>query len=205
MTRVDELQTAYPGVPREIIIKFETLTKGINDSPALDEVGQWSRSGGLGTYQSYDRGITLIELAEKKPGTMKPGYVKRLGSFHMRNGMGVRIDRDFSSPYRIGKLESGQFALFEGDDKVENIYFPHKPWPFTEENEPLTSKGPPITSLLNLRSPNCFMISPVRHCEYFTTGEECKFCNYNATQEDARSVKTTLPIHLTPHRCLTFA
>ncbi|MDO8672324.1 MAG: hypothetical protein Q7O66_12995, partial [Dehalococcoidia bacterium] len=44
---------------------------------------------------------------------------KRLGSFHMRNGMGVRIDRDFSSPYRIGKLESGQFALFgEGNVKV---------------------------------------------------------------------------------------
>ncbi|MDO8674022.1 MAG: hypothetical protein Q7O66_21635 [Dehalococcoidia bacterium] len=179
MTRVDELQKKYPNVPREVIVKLDALTLGIRDSDAFDNIGHWARSGGVGTYQSYDRELPRLET--------RPGYVKRLGAFQMKNGLGARIERDSTSPYEIRELDSGQFALFEGEEKVQDIYFPQKPWPFAEQKEPLTSSGTPVTSLVNLKAPHCFGITPVRHCEYFSLGEQCKFCNYDATQEGART------------------
>ncbi|MBI2864339.1 MAG: hypothetical protein HYX94_07215, partial [Chloroflexi bacterium] len=39
---------------------------------------------------------------------------------------------------------------------------------------------------------------PVRFCEYFTTGEECKFCNFNPTQEDARRAGLNRPVTINP-------
>ncbi|MDO8673013.1 MAG: hypothetical protein Q7O66_16520 [Dehalococcoidia bacterium] len=189
MTRVDEFKKKYPGVHREIIVKTEALHRGIRDSAALDEVGRWLPDGGPhGTYQSYDHDLTLKDLATRKPTTVRPGYIKNLGPFHTRNGLGVRIERNSTSPYEIRKLGSGQFALYEGEEKVEDIYFPHIPWPFEGREEPVTSKGTLATGLVNLKAPNCFVVVPVRYCEYFATGEQCKFCNFNASQEDARSI-----------------
>ncbi|MDO8673348.1 MAG: hypothetical protein Q7O66_18225, partial [Dehalococcoidia bacterium] len=173
MTRIDELQRKYPSVPRELIVKWEALACGIADSAALGKLGRWIPSiGPTGTY-NYDHDVTWKELAERMPTTVRPGYTKNLGPFHTRNGIGVRIERDSTSPYQIRELDSGQFALFEGEEKVEDIYFPHIPWPFDERPAPMTSKGTPATKLVNLKSPNCFDIVPVRFCEYFPLGEEC--------------------------------
>ncbi|MDO8672532.1 MAG: hypothetical protein Q7O66_14040, partial [Dehalococcoidia bacterium] len=72
-------------------------------------------------------------------------------------------------------------------ERVEeaDIYFPRPKRRVGPE--PVTSKGTPIRTLLN--SPrNCFFIMPVHHCEYFSTGTQCKFCNFNTGQEDARSI-----------------
>ncbi|MDO8672153.1 MAG: hypothetical protein Q7O66_12105, partial [Dehalococcoidia bacterium] len=194
MTRVDELQKKYRGLPREVIIKLELHRNGIRDSEALDKVGYWARSEGVGTYQSYDRDVSLKERAQKRPGTVRPGYVKRLGSLYMKNGLGVRIERDSTSPYEIREIGEGRFALCEGDDKVEEVYFPRKPMPYDDREEPATSKGTPVSSLVSPKSPVCATIVPVRYCEYFAHGEQCKFCNYNATQEDARSIGALRPI-----------
>ncbi|MDO8674422.1 MAG: hypothetical protein Q7O66_23695, partial [Dehalococcoidia bacterium] len=188
MTRVDDLQRKYTTIPREIIIKMEALTHGVRDSEGLDKASFWSRAGEIGTYQSYDRHADYAEVVAKRQKDTKPGFVKRLGSFYLKNGAGARMERDHTSPYEIRELGPGQFALFEGEEKVENIYFPELPFPYQKGQEPLTSRGNPVTTVINMRSPYCHVIAPVRHCEYFNTGEQCKYCNFNHTQEQARSV-----------------
>ncbi|MDO8672815.1 MAG: hypothetical protein Q7O66_15505 [Dehalococcoidia bacterium] len=186
MTRVDELQKKYPDVPREIIIKLDVLVHGVRDTDDLDKVSDWAPAHG--TYQSYRHDMTLKELIEKRPDQLRPGLFRRPRDMYMKNGIGVQIQGDVKSDYAVREVREGRFALFQGEDKIEDIYFldPKK----NTEPEPTTSKGTPVSKLVNRwqSSPYCFIIAPVRYCQYFDTGEQCRFCNYNSTQEDARSI-----------------
>ncbi|MDO8671932.1 MAG: hypothetical protein Q7O66_10950 [Dehalococcoidia bacterium] len=195
MSKIAELQKKYPNIPQEVIVKWDVLGSGVRDTEGLDRVSNWARDGGFGTYQSYDHDVSLQDLVKKNPLRAKQGYILTPGEFYMRHGTGVRIQRDTASPYEIKELDSGGFGLFEGSEKVDvDIFFvPPKPMP----EEPRTSKGTLASTLLDVRRQNCFTIAPVRHCEYFNRGEQCKFCNYNATQEDARSVGGLRPAAIT--------
>ncbi|MDO8671076.1 MAG: hypothetical protein Q7O66_06550 [Dehalococcoidia bacterium] len=57
----------------------------------------------------------------------------------------------------------------------------------------MTSKGTPVSRLV-ISPRNCFLIMPVRYCEYFAKGEQCKFCNFNSGQEDARAIGLDRPV-----------
>ncbi|MBI2861529.1 MAG: hypothetical protein HYX89_01790 [Chloroflexi bacterium] len=182
MTRIAELQKKYSNVPKEVVVKLEVLNRGIKDNDDLDKVSVWSPPGR--SYQSYDHDVTLNDLM--KSGKAKDGSILRPITFYMNNGLGVRIMRDTTSPYTIREIGDGKFALFEGEEEVDiDIHFPI---PKPRNREVLrTSKGTPVTELVELNR-RCFMIVPVRYCEYFTRGVECKFCNFNASYDDLRSI-----------------
>ncbi|MDO8673782.1 MAG: hypothetical protein Q7O66_20420 [Dehalococcoidia bacterium] len=68
--------------------------------------------------------------------------------------------------------------------RVEEVqYLPQK-----AKEEPVTSAGTRVSNFVSLTSKHCFFIAPVRFCEYFPLGLECKFCNFNDTQEKAHSI-----------------
>lgn len=50
-----------------------------------------------------------------------------------------------------------------------------------------------MTRLIELRGGPCFRIQPLRYCGYFNSGDQCRFCNYNSTYSDARSIGTAPP------------
>ncbi|MDO8673457.1 MAG: hypothetical protein Q7O66_18775 [Dehalococcoidia bacterium] len=187
MSRVDELQKKYPNLPREIVVKWEVLVRGVKDTSTLDKVSYWTRGG---SYQSRDLDISLKEIAAKREGEGRPGYVARPKPLHMKNGIGANIRRGTRTPYEIRDESEGKFALYEGDEKVEDVYFPS---PRGWGEEMVTSRGTPVTSLVEVKS-HCFSIQPIRFCEYFVRGEQCKFCNYNSTYDDARSAGTSIPV-----------
>ncbi|MDO8672325.1 MAG: radical SAM protein [Dehalococcoidia bacterium] len=193
MSRIDDLQKRYPTIPRDIIVKWEIGVRGLRDSEALARLGTWQRN--LATYQSYDRGLSLKGMAQTHPERVREGALLRPPGFMItRGGESMRIDMDLTSPYEVIEEASGRYALYEGDDRAEAVYFIP---PEAKAKELLTRNGTPVTSLVtNLMYTNnqCFMISPVRFCEYFTTGDDCKFCNYNASQEDARSAGLHRPV-----------
>ncbi|MDO8670211.1 MAG: hypothetical protein Q7O66_02130 [Dehalococcoidia bacterium] len=191
MTRVDDLQKIYPNLAREIIVRWEVLVNGIRDSAVLDEVSTWHPGG---SFQSRDHDVTLKEIAAKRPGTVRPGYVATPSPLFMKNGLGALITRDTQSPYQIKALGDGRYALYEGKEEVQEVYFP-LPKPWAEGLK--TGKGTSVTTLVNVNR-RCFKIAPVRFCEYFTNGEQCRFCNYNATYDDARSIGTDSPITINP-------
>ncbi|MBI2863478.1 MAG: hypothetical protein HYX94_02830 [Chloroflexi bacterium] len=188
MTRIDELQKKYPNIPTEVIIKWEVVASGVAYSPELDEVSEWTR---MPTYQSYDFDVTLKQLEHTRGRRSHGGKLLRPGNFYMKNGMGAVMRMASNSPYQI-KDSGGRLALFEGEERIdEDLYFA---WPKPREGkEPVTSKGTPIDNLINTPR-QCFFVMPVRHCEYFATREQCKFCNLNATQEDAGSVGLSRPV-----------
>ncbi|MDO8669971.1 MAG: hypothetical protein Q7O66_00890 [Dehalococcoidia bacterium] len=186
MTRVAELQKKYPDLAREVIIKWETLRYGIKDSDALYKAGLWRRAAG--GFLSLDHGVTMEEIAKKRPESVRPGYVLLPGVYYMKNGIGSRIERDPSSPYEIREDGPGQFALYEGEEKIVEVYFNNpKHWTDDPEKEPRTSKGTPVTSLVTLLR-RCFQIAPLRYCQYFDLGTQCKFCNYNSTHDSASAI-----------------
>ncbi|MDO8672638.1 MAG: hypothetical protein Q7O66_14600 [Dehalococcoidia bacterium] len=186
MSRVDDLHRTYPGVPREVIVKMEILGKGVQDTEDLDKVSSFHRAGR--SYITYDFDVTQTQVEEKRTGRSKAGFVSIPDSFRMKNGLGAPLRRHSGSPYEIRDMGSGQFAVCQGEEKVEDIFFVR---PF-EREEPVTSKGTPATSLVNAPR-RCFFIFPVRHCEYFTTGDECKFCNFQSNQDVIRNLGVYRP------------
>ncbi|MDO8672647.1 MAG: hypothetical protein Q7O66_14650, partial [Dehalococcoidia bacterium] len=183
MSRIDDLQKSYPTIPREIIIKWEILNRGVADTDDLDKVSEWAPAGG--SYQTYDHDLTLKQVLEKRPWRAKGDMLLRPGNVFMNRGMSVTLQRNSKSPYEVREESNGQLAFYQGDEKVQDVYY--VPRRKGTNNELVTSKGTRVSSVVTTNR-CCFFIFPVRYCEYFATGDECKFCNFNSTQEDSRSV-----------------
>ncbi|MDO8670915.1 MAG: hypothetical protein Q7O66_05725, partial [Dehalococcoidia bacterium] len=190
MTQIAELQKKYPNVPKDIIIKWSVLANGLKDSKDLDKLSYWVRASS-GGYQSYDEDLTLKRMKEQTPWRIKDNQVLRPHYLAMKSGLGVPTQRKDRSPYTIREISDGKFALFEDEEMVDVDLYP-APRSGNQVSKRLeslvTSKGTPVNDLVSLRpSGHCYLLHPVRHCEYFNTGEQCRYCNYNPTQEDARS------------------
>ncbi|MDO8672083.1 MAG: hypothetical protein Q7O66_11725 [Dehalococcoidia bacterium] len=192
MTRLQELEKKYPGVPREFILKWDVLNRGVRDSEDLDKVSEFQQFHF--SYQSYDHDVTLKELVEKRPEKrLKGGRVLRPVAFNTKNGFGADLRISTRSPYEVRDIGDGRFALFEGEEEVDvDIYFP-PPEPSGEEEALTTSKGTPISRLIE-RVGARLAIFPQSVCEYFPTGDQSKFCNFNATQEDSRAAGAVRPV-----------
>ncbi|MDO8673271.1 MAG: hypothetical protein Q7O66_17835 [Dehalococcoidia bacterium] len=187
MNRIDELQQKYPMFPRQYLVKWEVLNHGIKDSADLDKTCEWSRGG---SYQSRDIDVTLKGIAEKRPDTIRPGYVLKTRPLYMKRGIAARVQRDSTSPYEVREGSEGKFALYTGEEKIEDVYFPA---PREWGDDLITSKGLPASTLVTVQG-RCFSIQPIRFCEFFTRGEQCKFCNYNSTYDDARAIGANAPV-----------
>ncbi|MDO8673801.1 MAG: hypothetical protein Q7O66_20515, partial [Dehalococcoidia bacterium] len=192
MTRIAEFQKKYPSIPKEVIVKWDVLNRGVSDTEDLDKVCAWQKAGAHYSYQSYDHNITLKEWVDKRPSRLKDGRILRAGKLMMKNGVGAAIHIDTRSPYQIKDLGNGNFGLFEGEEKVDvDVFFPH-PKP-RSTGELLTSNGTPVSNFVSQKR-RCFSIMPVRYCEYFATGEQCKFCNFNVTQVDSGAIGLNRPV-----------
>lgn len=189
MSRVDELQKKYPTLSREFIVKWDCMNHGIKDSDDLykEKAGIWIN--GIGIY-TRDHSTRLTALVKNRPDGVRPGWIRFPSAFFMRNGNGVSVKRDPRSPYEVREVGHGQFALFEAEEKVEDVWFPG-----ASVGEPGTSDFWP-GSTMNGTNKNCGLARglnapvylPLNHCGYFATGDQCKFCNYNANHDDALAV-----------------
>ncbi|MDO8672738.1 MAG: hypothetical protein Q7O66_15105 [Dehalococcoidia bacterium] len=131
MSRLDELEKSYPAIPRDVILKWEIGCRGVRDTEVIEEVGTWQRA--LGTYQSYDRGESLTEMAKKHPGRVRPGFLLRPPPLFMTRGrQPVRIGIDASGPHEFRAEGSGKYALYKGEEKVQKVFFP-PPTPGAED------------------------------------------------------------------------
>lgn len=193
MNRIDELQKRYPGIPRHVIARHDVLVQGVRLSEDLDKVSQWRAAGWLYQTNDYDV-ISLKDMAEKTPERVRPGQILRPpGSIRFKTGLGAGLRARSTSPYTIKEVSEGKFALFEGEERVEDVYF-FRQKPRTTP-EPVTSKGTPISTLIDFM-PRCSCIAPMRYCEYFSTGDQCKFCNLNPGHEDARAAGLDDPVRI---------
>lgn len=198
MTRIDELQKKYPTLPRDFIIKWEVKHRGVKDTEDLDKVSYWT--GAQTSYQIKFDDETLLELIAKRPSRMRAGRLLRPAGFWMKSSVMAELWTSTRSPYEIKEVGENKFALYEGDERIDvDLYFP-RPKP-REGDEPVTSRGTPISKLVS--SPrNCVFFQLLHHCEYFTIGEQCKFCQFNPSQDWARSLGITRPVSENPEDVL---
>ncbi|MBI2863346.1 MAG: hypothetical protein HYX94_02135 [Chloroflexi bacterium] len=194
MSRITELQKKYPTLHKDVIVKWEMRVGGVQDSRDLDESSTW-KPASHGSYRSYDEDFTLQRMKEETPWRVREDAILTPTPLWMKTGLGFPVWRKEASPYLIRHLGDGKFAIFEGDEMVDCELYREPP----RERFPglKTSKGTPVQDLVELNR-RCYRIVPVRFCEYFTTGDECKFCNYNPTQEDARAVGVNRPVTIHP-------
>ncbi|MDO8669973.1 MAG: hypothetical protein Q7O66_00900 [Dehalococcoidia bacterium] len=195
MARVAELQRKYPGIHRDIIVKWDVLTNGIRDTNDLDTVSSW-RPASQGTYGSYDEEFTLQRLKTETPWRVKDDAVLLPDRLWMKTGLGFPLFRKQRSPYLIREIGAGKVAIFEGNEMIEADLYP-PPRKQRQQPELVTGQGTPVRDLVQIRR-NCYWIVPVRYCEYFNKGEECKFCNFNPSQEDARAIGINRPVSINP-------
>ncbi|MBI2864706.1 MAG: hypothetical protein HYX94_09125 [Chloroflexi bacterium] len=191
MTRVDELQKKYPTVPRYVILKTDFNVHGIRDWGNLEETGIWSRYAGLGTYATYDLDITLKEWVEMGPGRVKPGMILRPGRFVFpETGTDIMPAPSVNtkSDLTIRAEGSGKYAVYQGDERVDEVYQMPAMGSNIVAKEQLTKSGKPTSNFVHWSTKCCFQIIPVRFCEFFTLGMACKFCNFNPSQDDAASI-----------------
>src|SRR3990172_9478343 len=189
MTRIGELERKYPTIPREMLVKYEVWDKGLRYTTDLDKVSEWMPPSG--SYQTKHDDQTLQEMVAEQPHRLKEGYFLRPREFTMPSTLGCHIYLKTTSPYTVREIADGKFALFEGEEKVDvDIYFPKaKPW----EEPTTTSRGTPIKRFV-ANDRNCFYVYAGRYCEYFPLGVQCKFCNFNASQQDAGVVGLSRPV-----------
>ena len=189
MTRINELEKKYPTTPRDMFIKYEVWDKGLRYTRDLDKVSEWT--GPSGSYQTKFDNQNLQQQAADQPHRVKPGFFLRpMPIFMMKSTLGCPVNLKATSPYTIREIAEGRFAVFEGEEMIEEVYFPKpKPW----EGPTTTSRGTPIKRFL-LNDRNCFFVITGRHCEYFPLGKQCKFCNFNTSQGDGRAVGLNRPV-----------
>ncbi|MDO8674367.1 MAG: hypothetical protein Q7O66_23415 [Dehalococcoidia bacterium] len=186
MTRVDELQKKYPDLAREIVVKWEMMKYGVRDSDVLLKEATWRRAAG--GFLTHDRGITMKDTVKKSPESARPGFYHFPGETIMKNGVGFKVTRDPRSAYQIRERSVGRYAIHEGDEHIEDVFFnPASHWVDEPDIEPRTSRGTPITSLIS-RVRRCFFLAPLRYCDFLGRGEGCKFCNYNETHDRAKAL-----------------
>jgi len=189
VSRIDELQKKYPTIHRDTLIKFEIWDQGVRYTRDMDKAGQWSPA--RGSYMTKFDNQTLQEMVAENPHRLKDGKFVRPDFFTLPSTVGGSLYTKTTSPYTIREIAEGKFAFFEGEEKVVDVYFDSYPWPL--KAPPVTSRGTPWTRFLRSCG-NCFALQPQQYCEYFPLGKQCKFCNFNPSQEDARAVGMTRPL-----------
>ncbi|MDO8670840.1 MAG: hypothetical protein Q7O66_05345, partial [Dehalococcoidia bacterium] len=127
MTRIDELTSKYPQIPRDLIIKWELWNKGVKDTEDLDKVSEFKQA--VGTYQNKFDEVDLAELVAARPSRLKNGQMLRPGSFFMKSSSSAPVVISRKSPYEVREEAEGKFFLYEGEEKIDGeIFFP-KPKP----------------------------------------------------------------------------
>ncbi|MBI2862987.1 MAG: hypothetical protein HYX94_00290 [Chloroflexi bacterium] len=194
MTRIDELEKKYPTIPKDVIVKWDVFCRGVRDNRDIDKASVW-RSAAHSSYQSFDEDYTLERLKRETPWRFKGDAMLVPDWIWMSSGLAFPLYRKEHSTYTIREVKEGRLALFDGEEMIDVDL--HVAPPRDRMPELKTSKGTPAAELVSLER-RCYNVWPVRFCEYFTTGEECKFCNFNPTQEQARAVGLNRPVTINP-------
>ena len=161
----------YPDVPKEVIIKEDLLRQGINFT---------RRSAGDGTdfrYKTYflftyDKTLRS-ELGDQDAFTVPEDIRIRKGMYNLLD-MVVHVYHNTQSPYLIDSMDGRRQLLVDGNPIAE-VIFPKKPpyYGLTFED------GTVYEQVVALVQDHVAFLTAYRICQYFSTGEECKFCDIN--------------------------
>lgn len=166
---IQDLYKQFPDVHPNIILKSDILRLGIDISKSAAE-----------NFKQRDdllwKGFHLFSYDFKKTAL----YSEKVPwLFHLEDGCNVQVRTNDETPYLID-LVDGEFVIKEGPEIVaRKIWFERKPRYYDMRTE----KG---TQLAAIAQGTCrFMfVTMNKYCELKNSGDECLFCDFNATTKD---------------------
>ncbi|MBI2303241.1 MAG: hypothetical protein HYU86_00645 [Chloroflexi bacterium] len=169
MNRLEQLQRKFPHIPRSIILKTDVTRLGIRHSPALSQAGAWASPQ---TLIIFDRDHE--EPAPRKSLTTE-GWVSLPQEMHLQDSSLVGLSLDSRSPYQVVEGE-GRYLLCLGEESVDEVSFDLMPRWYHQR-----TRSGALMSTVGAVCGDLFATLTTNHCQYFNTGEQCRFCCINPT------------------------
>lgn len=156
--------------------------RGVNRSPTLEEVGRWALPQCKFIFH-WDR-------EKLRQGDVDEGRIMIPEWFQFEDRTTVCIMLDSRSPYTIEHGNGGYVLANEGVE-VSPVRFQPTPKWYDLKDENGTALN--IYASQEAADSVCSVI--LHHCQYFNTGDQCRFCNFNKTvdltKEAGRDIKVT--------------
>ena len=163
----------FPSVPSEVIVKEDVLRLGESYSDAALQAAEGSQLKAYHIF-SFDR----VQVGKMRLGESlrAPEEIRIQGGPYRLRPTVIATRVAYDSPYRVDLFE-GKPALFRGAEFLAHVEFPRKPRYYDDALEDGT--------LCSELTPMCFwghlaVAVVLRNCHYFSTQEECLFCDMNS-------------------------
>lgn len=175
--RVAQLTEMFPRVPFSIVLKTDVIRHGIRFSPDLVRIARWAlpQTHLIFEWDHEDR---------HGPTDVTEGWTTYPQTFCLLDGTTMMIMLDSTSPYEIRYMGDGQYALFCDEDLITPIFFTPRPEWFTKN----TQDGSLMCKVAGGNGECVFSVINFNYCEYFTNGDQCRYCTIVPTMERSREL-----------------
>ncbi len=175
MRYLEQLLDQFSGTPTNIIVKADTLRRGIRLTEDLHVAGAAACTTGL---TSKADGL----LGEARPVPSQ---------FHFSaDDTTVDIRGEDESPYQIDRDEDGRHQLRCSGESLGEVYFTPRPTYMDRQ----TSDGKSCADYLVQRGPSCLFIDVINFCAYVKKGEACHYCLLGPLMEAKLQQGLTRPV-----------
>ena len=166
---IQDLYRQFPDVHPNIILKADILRLGIDISKAASENFK-------GRNDLLWKGFHLFSYDFKKTALYSENVPWLM---HLEDGCNIQVRTNDETPYKIDLVDS-EFVIKEGDEIIaRNIWFERKPRFYDMK----TKEGTQLGAIAQGHSRFLF-VTINKYCELKNTGDECLFCDFNATTKD---------------------
>ena len=183
--RIEDLYKQFPDVHPNIVLKTEILRLGLDiGDKAIENFRRRDDLLWKGFHLfSYDWHKTKVY------GNKIPWFA------HLEDGCFFMVRTNETSPYLL-ELEEGGFIILEKETReviAKNIWFERKPrW-----YDMRTKDGVQMGAICQGQARMLF-VTINKHCELWNKGDQCLFCNINATMKDQKAGGEDVVAKITP-------
>ncbi len=176
LNHVEQLAAKYPDVPRFVLLKLALRYRGVRLlDPALQAISAPEYNyGPVQVFRYHDE--EALKKAHPGPLLFRDGTT----------GLVAFEEREvFEDPYGVD-YEGGKFLLYDDASKarlVDEIDFTPRPAYYGKR----TSSGKPMESIATARAQRMILCA-YRHCHFWDTGEQCKYCAFFTDLNETRQV-----------------
>lgn len=177
----DEIESyfkKYPDVPREVVLKEDMLSHGLNFTDAALSISQGFRVKSYRLF-SYDR-VPMEKLGRHESSKVPEELFVQGGQYQLRRtAIQTRISP--YSPYVVDAAD-GKLTMSLGEQKIADVEYPPAPKYYSKS----FADGTLYREIAPLTGNHILFVTVFRNCQLWGAKEECQFCDINV---NARQMK----------------
>lgn len=218
MREIDELIAKWPRYPVSKLIRAAVLRDGLKFTPNLVEIGEWAlhQSNWVLEYGHFKHARAKLEelaargdLTPEEANLVRNGYVQTPAGFRFKDYTYIQVAFNDASQWEIrtewlgstfstASMGGERYFLYYGDERIDEVFFEPKPrWLMKR-----TSDGRLFANVMQLISAQVMNACMLRHCEYFNTDEQCRFCSMTGGSRALRQEGVRYEMALRPEHAV---